>query len=103
TSAEIDRLGLTAEQAANMSFYRGRGCEQCRNTGYYGRVACFELMVMNNDIRRLVMDQAPATDIRQAALEGGMTTLRADGLRKIHEGVTGPSELLNILFAEELE
>ncbi|MGD8240069.1 MAG: GspE/PulE family protein, partial [Armatimonadota bacterium] len=103
TSAEIDRLGLTAEQAANMSFYRGRGCEQCRNTGYYGRVACFELMPMNNDIRRLVMGRVPATEIRQAALTSGMATLRADGLQKIHEGVTGPSELLNILFAKEPE
>ena len=86
-----------------MSFYRGRGCEQCRNTGYYGRVACFELMVMTNDVRHLIMSKAPATDIRQAALAAGMSTLRADGLQKIHEGVTGASEIINIMFAEEPE
>lgn len=101
TSVEIDRLGLTAEEAANMNFYRGRGCEQCRNTGYYGRVACFELMTMNNDIRHLVMQRAPATDVRQAALDSGMISLRTDGLQKIHEGITGASEIVNIIFAAE--
>ena len=101
TSIEIDRLGLTAEQAANMNFYRGRGCEQCRNMGHYGRVGCFELMVMTNEVRHLVMNRAPASDLRQAAISTGMATLRADALYKVHAGMSSASEVINILFAEE--
>ncbi len=102
TEAEIEELHLGAEQAKKIQFHRGRGCEQCRNTGYYGRVGIFELMMVNNDLRELIVSRANSAELRQMALKTGMKSLRYDGLSKINAGVTSASEVCKVLlFGEE--
>jgi type II secretory ATPase GspE/PulE/Tfp pilus assembly ATPase PilB-like protein len=93
------RLNL-AMDLDSVQFYRGRGCDQCLNTGYKGRVGVFELMVINDSIRELILKKAPAHSIRQEALESGMVTLKQDAMQKILEGITTMEEALRVIYAE---
>lgn len=103
TQLEIEELRLKPEQAQRIRFYRGRGCEQCRNTGHYGRVGLYELMLMTNELRELIVRNANAAQLRQAAIRGGMKTLRYDGLSKINAGITSASEVTRVLLGGEDE
>lgn len=76
--------------------YHGKGCEECGGTGYQGRLGIFELMLMNEDVRRLILANADATKIRKMAIEGGMVSLRIDGLEKVKQGLTTISEILRV-------
>ncbi len=91
------RLNLSMD-LESITFYRGRGCERCRQSGYKGRIGVFEMMVMNDHIRELVLKKAPAHRIRDEALDGGMTTLRQDGMQKVLEGVTTMEEALRVVY-----
>jgi type II secretory ATPase GspE/PulE/Tfp pilus assembly ATPase PilB-like protein len=82
-------------------FYRGIGCEHCAHTGYRGRTGVFELLVVNESIRDLVMRRAPSTVIRQRALDQGMSTMLTDGLAKAAAGVTSVEEVLRVVYTEE--
>lgn len=75
------------------TFKRGRGCRQCGNTGFLGRTAICEIMNVAGDIRSLVMQGAPAEDIEEAAIRGGMTKLAIDGVSKVFLGITSQEEL----------
>ena len=77
-------------------FYEGQGCEQCANTGFVGRVGIYELMPMNDELRKLTVGKADAGQLRKKALEAGMRTLRDDGWLKVREGVTTLSEVLRV-------
>ncbi len=101
TDQELERLGLSREQAAKMRFYRGRGCQFCRNTGYSGRIALYELMVMNDELRDAITSGANAAQLRHIALRTGMKTLKHDGLVKIHSGITSAAEVISVLFMPE--
>ena len=79
-------------------FYRGVGCENCRHTGYRGRIGIFELMVVNDEIRELVVRRASAGDIKEAAMAAGMMTLLQDGFRKVRAGITDIEELTRVVF-----
>ncbi|HIE56330.1 MAG TPA: type II secretion system protein GspE, partial [Chromatiaceae bacterium] len=79
--------------------HRAVGCEQCGGSGYHGRLALTEVLVMNDDIRRLVMRHANAGEIQQAAIADGMATLHRDGLRKAAAGLTTLEEVARV--AEE--
>jgi general secretion pathway protein E len=74
----------------------GEGCEKCRHTGYMGRTGVFELMVMNEEIRQLILDKASADIIRQKAISQGMLTLRECGWQKVREGITTVKEVLRV-------
>jgi general secretion pathway protein E len=76
--------------------YRGRGCDACFGTGYYGRVGIFELMEMNEEIRKLIMTNADAGDLIQAARRNGMRNLREDGWMKVASGVTTADEVTRV-------
>jgi len=91
------RLNLSMD-LDSITFYRGRGCERCRQSGYKGRIGVFELMVMSDHIRELVLKKAPAHRIRDEALDAGMTTLRQDGMQKVLEGVTTMEEALRVVY-----
>lgn len=86
----LDELGIKEE----MAFYRGKGCEQCSGTGYRGRSAIYEIMTINEALRRLIVESATRDDIRDEASKGGMVSMREDGLKKIREGITTPEEVL---------
>ena len=82
---------------------KGRGCNHCRQTGYRGRNAIFELMRMSSVIRELTFAQAPAQEIRRKARgPGGMKTLLDDGVLKSMKGVTTLEEVLSTCHAEVL-
>lgn len=84
-------------------FYRGSGCEACRQLGYQGRTGIYELLIMNEDIRRLVMKRAPASEIREAAVAAGMKTLRQAGWYRTQdlERPTTVEEVLRVTQTEE--
>ncbi len=91
---ELELIELTPEEAKKHKFYRGRGCPACNNIGYMGRTGIFEIMIMNEELRRVVVDKASASEIREVALRYGMKTLRKDGLDKIFQGITTIEEVV---------
>ncbi|MGL6193545.1 MAG: GspE/PulE family protein [Thermoguttaceae bacterium] len=96
TEAELKELGIPAELAAKGKFMKGRGCGNCNKTGYRGRMAIFELMMMTPKIREMTFKQASTVEIRKAARKEGMTVLYEDGIRKVFKGVTTFEEVLRI-------
>ncbi|MFH2137156.1 MAG: type II secretion system ATPase GspE [Candidatus Omnitrophota bacterium] len=96
TQKEIEELNLTTEFWKGKAFYSGTGCEKCNNTGYKGRSGIFELMVLDEDIRSLILDRASVSDLRNQAIKNGMRTLREDGLLKVFQGITTLEELINV-------
>jgi type II secretory ATPase GspE/PulE/Tfp pilus assembly ATPase PilB-like protein len=76
--------------------WRGAGCEHCYGTGYRGRVGIFEMMQLNDEIRRLIMNNEDASVLTAAAKRNGMTTLREDGWDKVKRGVTTVDEVLRV-------
>jgi type IV pilus assembly protein PilB len=75
-------------------FYRGRGCDRCRNTGYHGRIGIFEVLKMNDRIRELVVTRPPTSAVRALGREYGMRTLWEDGMDKVLEGITTIDEVM---------
>lgn len=100
-SDSLRRLGLDPAQHGSLQLYRGRGCDFCRGTGYRGRTGTFELMVMNDRLRALMLTGASADQLRAAAQQDGMRLLRQDGVQKALEGVTTVEELLRVAFMAE--
>jgi general secretion pathway protein E len=76
--------------------YRGRGCEKCSQTGFFGRTGIFELLLVNDEIRRRIVKKEDANQIRNAAREQGMRTLLEDGICKVLEGKTTLGEVLRV-------
>ncbi len=94
-SAEVlDDLELEAKDLKDKKFFRGAGCETCNNTGYKGRVGLFELMIMNNELREQIMQNASADDLRETARRYGMITLRDAGMIAAYDGITTPEEVI---------
>ena len=81
-------LDLTKADVADKNFFIGRGCNNCNKTGYKGRMGIYEIMVMNNEIRRLIIEQSNTNVIRTAAKKNGMNTLRDSGLIAAYNGLT---------------
>ena len=81
-------------------FYTGEGCEECRHTGFKGRVGIFEFLPVNTDIRKEIIARSSAEKIKSVAIKKGGTTLRQDGWRKVKAGVTTISEVLRVTLAE---
>tara|TARA_B100001175_G_C19417632_1_gene594441 strand:- start:89 stop:1171 length:1083 start_codon:yes stop_codon:yes gene_type:complete len=93
TPEELNLVGLE-EKRLNGNLCRGKGCADCRNTGYKGRLAIFEMIPMARDIRKLVFDNANEDEIRQASLKNGMITLREAGLSRVLDGTTTIEEVM---------
>lgn len=93
---ELERAGITKNMLKKGNLYRGRGCESCLNTGYSGRIGIFELLPISDAIKKLIMNGADATTIKEQALKEGMITLQQDGINKVIEGVTTLDEVLRV-------
>jgi len=93
-------LGMKAEQMAGKRVFRGRGCEVCNNTGYKGRVGLFELMIMNDELREMVMNNASIDELRKTAQSYGMVTLREAGMNFAFEGTTTLDEVVRETILE---
>ncbi len=87
-------IGFTEESAPAVQLYKGRGCGNCNNTGYRGRVGLFEVLEVSEDIRELVLSGASAMELRRKGIEEGMITLRMSGLEKIRAGATSVEEVV---------
>ena len=96
-------LQLPIEQARQYSFYYGKGCTRCNNSGYKGRVGLYELMDVTDDVRDLVSSDASVDDLRNLARTQGMTTLREAGLKLIFDGVTTIDEVVRETVIEDVE
>ena len=90
-------LNLSEEDAATLTFYRAVGCAACNQTGYRGRVGIYEIMPVTDKLRRLIAQRGSESQLRDAALADGMTSLGGDGLAKVKAGVTTPDELLRVV------
>jgi type IV pilus assembly protein PilB len=90
----LRQIGLSVHDIGDKNFFYGSGCDQCNQTGYKGRKGIYELLDITEPIRELITQRAPSVVIRQKAIELGMSTLRADGLRSIFEGETTIEEVL---------
>jgi type IV pilus assembly protein PilB len=96
----LDDLELTAQDLKGKRFYRGSGCENCNNTGYKGRVGLFELMIMNNELRDMIMRNCSTDELREAAQRAGMVTLREAGMKACFEGITSAEEVIRETILE---
>ena len=85
------------------TLYHGRGCDQCKHSGYRGRTGIYELLVMDNTLRPLVMDRMPSSTIRTAAIRQGMLALRDDGWQKVVNGITTLEEVLRVTRRDDIE
>ena len=93
-------IGFPSEEVASTTCYMGNGCEACGGTGYKGRVAIYEVMVLNPELRDMVLSGASALEIKRGASQQGMRTLRMSGLEKLQEGITTIEEIVRITFKD---
>ena len=91
---------MTREEASEKKFYRGVGCDICNNTGYKGRVGLFELMLLNDELRDMIMKNASTDELRRTAQNYGMTTLRDYGMDFVFSGTTTLEEVVRETIQE---
>jgi type IV pilus assembly protein PilB len=96
----LSDLEVTAADVKGKKFYRGKGCENCNNTGYKGRVGLFELMIMNDDLRDMVMANRSTDELREAARGFGMISLRDAGMQNMFLGNTTADEVIRETILE---
>ena len=87
-------VGFSKQEAAELKIYKGRGCANCNNTGFKGRVGLYEVMEVTDELRELIIIGASAMELRRKAIDLGMITLRESGLYKIREGITTLEEVV---------
>lgn len=92
--AKVCGYNIPPRGATNFTLYKAKGCSQCNNTGYSGRMGIFEVFGMNSDLEKLVVSHATTTDIQKLAVEQGMITMRQDGFLKALEGITTIEEVV---------
>ena len=94
SEAVLYELGLEPEEIEGKQFYRGAGCDACNSTGYKGRVGLFELMVLNDDLREMIMKNSSTDEIRERAKQYGMVMLRDSGMAFAADGTTTLDEVV---------
>jgi general secretion pathway protein E/type IV pilus assembly protein PilB len=98
--SELRLLGPAAKQLAHAQLFHGKGCADCKFTGYRGRLGIYEIFQIDDQVRNLVFEQVSSTELRIKARELGMRTLREDGLRKVVAGLTTLSEVLRVTMGD---
>jgi len=84
------------KKGGKIKLYRGKGCSFCKNTGYYGRTSIYEIIVLDEEIRSLIISKASSNVIKDAAIKKGMKTLKDSGLEKVRQGITTIEEVLRV-------
>jgi type II secretory ATPase GspE/PulE/Tfp pilus assembly ATPase PilB-like protein len=97
----LRKVGFPEQDIPKTKFYQGVGCELCRGLGYQSRQGIYELLVVTEALRPLIMGRAPASTLAQKAIEGGMRTLRNDGWVKVKAARTTIEEVLRVTQTEE--
>ncbi len=93
-------LGCSDEQIKNAKVKKGAGCQTCNNSGYKGRVALYEVMRFNDQLKELVLQGASTAELKMAAIRGGMSSLRMSGISKVLDGITTPEEVMRVTMAD---
>ena len=91
---------MSPEEAKNIEVHQGKGCRACNDTGFKGRVALYEIMPMNDDLKDLVLQGVSSVELKREAIRLGMKTLRQSALTKLGEGTTTISEVLRCSAAD---
>ncbi|MCL4180360.1 MAG: Flp pilus assembly complex ATPase component TadA [Verrucomicrobia bacterium] len=97
----LEKIGFPRDEIAHARFWHGVGCENCRQLGYQGRMGIYELLVLSEILRPLILNRAPASTIAQRAMEQGMRSLRVDGWNKVRSTLTTIEEVLRVTQTEE--
>lgn len=97
----LRKIGFPPDEIHTAKFWHGVGCEQCRQLGYQGRMGIYELLVLNDNLRPLILNRSAASSISNRAIENGMRTLRLDGWNKVKAGQTTVEEVLRVTQTEE--
>jgi type II secretory ATPase GspE/PulE/Tfp pilus assembly ATPase PilB-like protein len=92
------RFGFDPDEHPGVTFMKGRGCDNCKQTGYKGRLGLYELLVMNDELSEMIVRRAPVAELREAARSHGMVTLQEDGFRKCQDGMTTVEEIMRVVF-----
>lgn len=100
SDSQMRLLGPAAEQIAQASLFKGRGCTECAHTGYRGRIGLFEIFMIDDAVRHLIFERASASVLRAKAKELGMRTLREDGIRKVVAGQTTLEEVFRVTMGD---
>jgi len=87
--------GLNMEKSVPL-FYRSKGCPSCRSTGYWGRIGIYEVMLVDEPMRKMILENASATDLKRAAMQAGMHTLRQNALQRAQDGTTSLEEVFRV-------
>jgi general secretion pathway protein E len=96
SQAVLEELQLTPSRTSKKTFYRGKGCPECLSTGYHGRTGIYEILLVDDTIRGLVLKTSDSATIKAEAIQRGMQTLRDDGICKVLEGQTTIEEVLRV-------
>ena len=91
---ELKALGVVGKEFEGITFYKGKGCEQCNGSGYKGRAGLYEVMALSPELRRMILKGASSAELQEQAVSEGMLTLRMDGLVKIKKGATTLEEVV---------
>ncbi|MFL6553650.1 MAG: GspE/PulE family protein [Chthoniobacterales bacterium] len=97
----LAEIGVPVKELGT-SFQRGTGCDQCRQTGYQGRAAIYEVCVITEPLRRLIMQRRDGSELKQCAIAEGMETLRQDGWRRVSQGKTTIEEVVRVTQTDEV-
>lgn len=103
TEEELNQIGLSKDKISVGKIYRARGCDSCLDSGYSGRIAIFEILVIDDEIRNLTLNTTDSATIKRKAVERGLVTLRMDGADKVIKGITSIDELLRVTEEESID
>jgi type IV pilus assembly protein PilB len=93
-------LGFSEEEAKTVKCYKGRGCPACSGSGYKGRIALYEVMLLKDEIKEMILEGASADELKKTAVKLGMRTLRMSGLNKVKEGIISIEEVIRVTFGD---
>ena len=99
---ELEESGLRIEEHRSTTFYANVGCDACNHTGYRGRTAIHELLDLSDNIREMIVERRPGSEVRRAAVAEGLTSLRESALRKVFAGISTLHEINRVTFVEEV-
>ncbi|MBI3753076.1 MAG: Flp pilus assembly complex ATPase component TadA [Deltaproteobacteria bacterium] len=100
---ELLTVGVKAKKEDRPNLFRGKGCKECGGTGYHGRTGVFEVLVVNSQIKDMIVSDESEEAIRKIAIASGMISMYRDGIAKVRQGITTLDELQRVVFAKEKE
>ena len=102
TETELAESGLRPEEHQETPFYMNVGCDACNHTGYRGRTAIHELLDLSDNIREMIVERRPGSEVRRAAEAEGLRSLRESALQKVFAGISTLHEINRVTFVEEV-